>query len=191
MNNLFQQGVFGQAVEFRPLRVMGQGKERLVDRPQSAQPIQPTRLSPSTDRFQWTVSRLCSIMGRFSMNEIVKEWLQKAEGDFRVAGRELNEAREPDYDAICFHAQQCIEKLIKAILIDKGRIPSKLHDLNVLSHAISEVNAGWDWVSEELRFLTMCAVSFRYPGESAELDDAKKAYEICTRLREKLLALLE
>jgi hypothetical protein len=66
MNNLFQQGAFGQAVEFRPLRVMGQGKERLVDRPQFAQPIQPTRLSPSTDRFQWTVSRICSIMERFS-----------------------------------------------------------------------------------------------------------------------------
>lgn len=40
------------------------------------------------------------------MNATVKEWLAKARGDYRTAERELASADEPNYDAVCFHAQQ-------------------------------------------------------------------------------------
>jgi HEPN domain-containing protein len=46
------------------------------------------------------------------------EWVEKAEGDFRTAGREKNSAEHPNYDAACFHAQQCAEKYLKARLVD-------------------------------------------------------------------------
>lgn len=39
------------------------------------------------------------------------EWLAKAEGDLRTAQRELLVAELPNYDAVCFHSQQCAEKL--------------------------------------------------------------------------------
>jgi len=35
------------------------------------------------------------------------------------------------------------------------------------------------------------AVGYRYPGEMADQEEATQALDICVRLREKLLALLE
>jgi HEPN domain-containing protein len=50
------------------------------------------------------------------MKPITREWIAKAEGDFATAQRE-NEVQEfPNYDAVCFHSQQCIEKYFKACL---------------------------------------------------------------------------
>ena len=51
------------------------------------------------------------------MNATVKEWIAKAEADFSTATRELQAAESPNFDAVCFHAQQCAEKLMKALLI--------------------------------------------------------------------------
>ncbi len=44
------------------------------------------------------------------MNDLVREWIEKAEGDYRVALRESQVTDEPSWDAVCFHAQQSIEK---------------------------------------------------------------------------------
>jgi HEPN domain-containing protein len=37
------------------------------------------------------------------------EWVEKAEGDWHTAGRELKATEFPNYDAVCFHAQQCAD----------------------------------------------------------------------------------
>jgi HEPN domain-containing protein len=50
------------------------------------------------------------------MTSQVAEWISKAEGDFLTAGRELRARKSPNYDAVCFHAQQCAEKYLKAVL---------------------------------------------------------------------------
>ena len=64
-------------------------------------------------------------------NETVKEWMAKAEGDFTVARREMRARKSPNYDAVCFHRQQCVEKLMKALLIQLGVTPPKTHMLMV------------------------------------------------------------
>jgi HEPN domain-containing protein len=46
------------------------------------------------------------------MNDLVAEWVQKAQGDFNVARREIRVRRAPNYDACCFHAQQSAEKYL-------------------------------------------------------------------------------
>lgn len=43
------------------------------------------------------------------------EWINKAEGDWRTAGRELSADADPTHDAVVFHAQQCVEKYLKAV----------------------------------------------------------------------------
>ena len=48
------------------------------------------------------------------MKPITGEWVDKAEGDFVTAQRELNALDHPNYDAVCFHSQQCAEKYLKA-----------------------------------------------------------------------------
>lgn len=49
------------------------------------------------------------------MKPLTDEWIRKAEEDCRVANREM-EAEPPSFNAVCFHAQQCVEKYLKAVL---------------------------------------------------------------------------
>ena len=124
------------------------------------------------------------------MNRTIQEWIDKGEADYLTAGREIAVAEGPNFDAVCFHAEQCIEKLMKALLIRHGVVPPKTHDLVQLSKRLSLVCHDWSWAIEDLRFLTRAAVDFRYPGESGDAEEATEAFDICTGLREKLLRLL-
>jgi HEPN domain-containing protein len=45
------------------------------------------------------------------MNEIVREWLNKAENDLNSATRELDRGQAGHFDLICFLSQQATEKL--------------------------------------------------------------------------------
>jgi HEPN domain-containing protein len=125
------------------------------------------------------------------MNDTVKEWIDKAERGFATARRELAALEQPNYDAVCFHAQQCIEKLMKALLIHLGAVTTKTHDLAFLDQLLAPVYPGWTWPSDDLRFLSRAAVAFRYPGESADQEEAAQAFGIAPRMREKLLFLLK
>jgi len=98
---------------------------------------------------------------------------------------------EPNYDAVCFHAQQCIEKLMKGLMIHLGVIPTRTHDLAYLYQLLAPVCPDCSWPVEELRFLSRAAVAFRYPGESAEREEAEQALDIANRLLNMLLSLLE
>ena len=124
------------------------------------------------------------------MNGTVKEWVAKAEADYSTATRELQAAESPNLDAVCFHAQQCVEKSMKALLIHLGVVPPRTHDLTELDRLLAPVCTPWSWPVQELRFLTRAAVDFRYPGESADREAAAEALDIATRLRAKLRALL-
>jgi hypothetical protein len=50
------------------------------------------------------------------MKAITAEWVAKAEDDFALLVRESRVRKHPAHDAICFHAQQCAEKYLKARL---------------------------------------------------------------------------
>lgn len=125
------------------------------------------------------------------MNATVREWISKAEGDYATAARELNPTGTPNLDAVCFHAEQCIEKLMKALLIHLGVTPPRSHDLVALDRLLTPVCQGWSWPVEELRLLTRAAVDFRYPGDSADQKEASESFDIATRMRAKLRSLLD
>ena len=124
------------------------------------------------------------------MNETVREWIAKGEADFATAGRELQAAGSPNFDAVCFHAQQCVEKLMKGLLIHLGTVPPRTHDLVYLDQLLGPLCPGWSWPVEELRLVSRAAVAFRYPGESSEQRDAAEAFEVAGRMRDRLLSLL-
>ena len=63
------------------------------------------------------------------MKPATVEWVSKAEGDFATAGREIKARKMPNYDAVCFHAQQCAEKYLKAILQENDVPIPKIHFL--------------------------------------------------------------
>lgn len=125
------------------------------------------------------------------MNGTTKEWLRKADGDYHTACREFDADDHPNFDAVCYHGQQCIEKMMKALLMDRGVVPPRTHNLLELSGLLQLSFPQWTGAAEEdLRLLTAAAVAFRYPSEFADREDAAQALAACSRLRELLSPLL-
>ena len=126
------------------------------------------------------------------MKPIAAEWVAKAEGDFAILERECRARKDPNYDGACFHAQQCAEKYIKARLCQAGVSFSKIHDLVALLEQILSVEPEWETLREDLAFLSDFAVTFRYPGESADREsalDARRRCRVFRRAARKALAL--
>jgi HEPN domain-containing protein len=124
------------------------------------------------------------------MSGTVNEWVDRAESDFRVASREHAVTVDPSYEAVCFHAQQCVEKLMKAVLIKQGIAPPRTHDLLTLAGLVTKAVPAWTWPAMELSTLSTAAVGFRYPGDPVEEADADEMIDICTRIRASLLPLV-
>ncbi len=116
------------------------------------------------------------------MTERTKEWIDKAESDF-VAISRLKEKPEGIYDIICFHAQQCVEKYLKAILQENGVVFEKTHDLwHLAKKCISFLPEINDFKSGLIK-LTEYAVETRYPGVEATKDESEEAYAVCKQVR--------
>lgn len=110
------------------------------------------------------------------MKPAVAEWVSKAEGDFATAGRELRARKFPNYDAVCFHSQQCAEKYLKAVLqANDKRIP-KIHFLLELKAMLTTFDPSYEMLRADLETLEDYSVRYRYPGESAERDEAQAAF---------------
>jgi HEPN domain-containing protein len=124
------------------------------------------------------------------MNAIVEEWIRKADADLATARREQAVRDRPNFDAVCFHAQQAVEKLLKALLIACGTSSPRTHDLVYLGELASEACAEWQWPVEQLRFVSRAAVAFRYPGEAAEREDAGESLRLATAMGERLHVLI-
>ncbi len=125
------------------------------------------------------------------MNQMTSEWMAKPEGDFATAQRELSATDRPNYDAVCFHAQQCAEKYLKAFLQEANIAFPKTHDLaNLLASALS-IDPTWTSMTADLNTLSAFAVEYRYPGESADLDEAREAFQKCENVREVIRRALQ
>ena len=62
------------------------------------------------------------------MDELVKEWLRKADNDLLNVENNLNSERVPT-DTVCFHCQQCAEKYLKAYLVYRKIEFPNIHNL--------------------------------------------------------------
>ena len=111
------------------------------------------------------------------MKPMTAEWVAKAEADFATVERECRATENPNYDGICFHAQQCAEKYPKARLCEAGISFGKIHDLVVLLEQVLAVEPRWGASGQDLAYLSDFAVSFRYPGESADRQSALDAQQ--------------
>lgn len=117
------------------------------------------------------------------MKPLTREWVEKAEQDWGSLQREIRARKNPNYDAACFFAQQCVEKYIKARLVEANIYFKKVHDLSYLLGLVERIEPLWMSYQEEMRLLTDYAVEFRYPGASADLDVARLARKVCKSFR--------
>lgn len=123
------------------------------------------------------------------MKQATREWIAKAEGDWQVANREM-QATDPVWDAVCFHAQQCAEKYLKAVLEEDGIGFIRTHDLVVLRRQLGHRAQGWPAVETDLAYLSTLAVAARYPGLTADANVAARAIDIAGRARTLIRATL-
>jgi HEPN domain-containing protein len=117
------------------------------------------------------------------MNELTLEWVQKAEGDYDTARRELRARRRPNYDAVCFHAQQTAEKYLKAFLQERAAPLPRSHNLIELLELCLLLDATFEMLRKTLVLLDRYAVRYRYPGESADKSEARAAVQAIKDVR--------
>jgi len=119
--------------------------------------------------------------------KLVKEWIVKAEEDFKTV-LTLNRQRKNKLpNSICFHCQQCIEKYLKAFLIYSESEPPRTHDLRKLNDVAVTFDASLNNIYDLLEQLNPYSVEFRYPGSSATMKEAKQAVQVMKKAREVMI----
>lgn len=93
---------------------------------------------------------------------LIGQWVRLADHDLREAQRAFAEPDDPAYEIVCFHAQQAVEKYLKALLCSRSIGFPNTHDLAKLA-ALAPLDAGLQALIDDLAHLTPYAVSSRYP----------------------------
>jgi HEPN domain-containing protein len=120
-----------------------------------------------------------------------KAWMDKSRLDLGAGHADLTHAPPFCGDAM-FHAQQAVEKALKAFLAWHESPFRKTHDLRELFGACRLADPSLGSLGERAEGLTPYAWVFRYPGESEEptLDDAEQALSLAREVHEAILARL-
>ena len=113
------------------------------------------------------------------MKPFTLEWVDKAEEDWEIAQLALESPKSRAYNAICFHAQQCAEKYLKAKLHEDSFALLKTHDLEKLLEFLLPTYPTWETLRPALAQLTDYGVAFHYPGETASMAEAQETVELC------------
>jgi HEPN domain-containing protein len=112
--------------------------------------------------------------------DLVNGWLAKSDSDLAAGHRLL--AGGP-YDVVCFHAQQAIEKLLKALLAFYDQPPPRTHDLEELQRLLLAIHDNPDLAAIELFEASDYAVMARYdlqfwPDEETAVEAVALAVEV-------------
>jgi len=123
---------------------------------------------------------------------VAHEWTAKAENDLKNAAHTLKLGKDCPVDTVCFHAQQCIEKYIKAFLVLEEIEFPKTHDIELLL-SLMPGRTRISLTLRQQRTLTDYATVMRYPGplEPVKLSEAKEAVKLARLVRRKILKLME
>ncbi|MGE0644103.1 MAG: HEPN domain-containing protein [Nitrospira sp.] len=122
--------------------------------------------------------------------DLVRAWVLKAEHDLLNIENNLA-AREIPWDTVGFHAQQCVEKYLKALLICRQIDPPKIHDLTELYALVPDgLLEGLNVHS--LEELNPYSIEGRYPGvwEPVEQTEALRAVEAVRTIRQAIRRVL-
>lgn len=116
-------------------------------------------------------------------------WRAKAESDLSAANWILG--GEGPYDTACFHAQQAIEKALKALLAFKAQPIPRSHDLDELQRLCLTAYSDSKLAALDLAEATDYAVALRYDNEFwPEKSTAEEAVMLATRVLEIIRAVM-
>jgi HEPN domain-containing protein len=103
-----------------------------------------------------------------------KEWLERANEDLLMAKSAVRRKTPLTYGAT-FHSQQCVEKIIKAILISRNINFPRTHDLAALGQLSKQSGVILPLSDDSLDLLSGYGVESRYPGTQLTVEEAKVA----------------
>ena len=121
---------------------------------------------------------------------VVSEWVAKAENDLKNAAHTLKLGKDCPTDTVCFHAQQVIEKYLKALLILRTIPFSKTHNVRELMAELPP-RMRPNLSEDERDILTDYATVARYPGWGPiSLAEARRAVALARRVRAEVRSML-
>jgi HEPN domain-containing protein len=123
--------------------------------------------------------------------EFTREWVRKAELDFKTARHLLQSG--PDFmEGAAFHAQQAAEKYLKTLLVWHQIEFPKTHDIEALLKLAGEVDDAIPKMLRDAVTLTPYGVEYRYPGDYPEVTrgDAERAFQLADRVRAEVWSRL-
>ncbi len=115
----------------------------------------------------------------------VREWIEVADEDLRVARHTLSLVEDCPYRMVAYHAQQCAEKYLKAYLVLRGADFPYTHNIARLRELCTSL-AEWPADLRDADELSPFSISTRYPGESLIVTEAEalKAIAIADHVRD-------
>jgi len=122
---------------------------------------------------------------------VAREWILKAEEDLKAAAYLLKLGRECPTAAVGFHAQQCVEKYLKAVLASRSVEFPKTHDIEKLI-GLLPIDTPIRLPVRVQRTLTTYGTMTRYPGdyEPVTLTEVRQAVSTARRVRRDLRSIL-
>ena len=118
------------------------------------------------------------------MKAAAREWVDKAEADYAAALLLRRSRKRGTRDIVCFHLQQCVEKYLKARLVEAGIAFPRTHDLERLLDLTLAVEPLWAALRPAMASITDYAVDARYPGRAVTPAEARAALRLMRRARE-------
>ena len=118
------------------------------------------------------------------MKPATREWVDKAEADYAAALLLRPSRKKGTRDIVCFHLQQCIEKYLKARLVEARIAFPMTHDLERLLDLVLVIEPSWAALRGAVASITDFAVEVRYPGTSATPAEARNVLRASRRIRD-------
>jgi HEPN domain-containing protein len=115
-------------------------------------------------------------------NDEALSWVNFAEEDYAMASLSLRR-KTPLTNGACFHAQQCVEKYLNAILVRQKQPFPRTHDLRLLSNLCTKAGVLVEINADGLDLLSSYALRARYPGDVPTLEEARDALRITRIMR--------
>ncbi|MBI4041987.1 MAG: HEPN domain-containing protein [Deltaproteobacteria bacterium] len=111
-----------------------------------------------------------------------EEWLRHAMNDLAFSQLGLR-SEEEFLEQVCFHAQQAVEKSLKAVLLHKDISFPLTHDVEELVTLLRKHKIRLPTWAKGLAALTPYAVETRYPGywEPFSITEGKEAVSLAKR----------
>jgi len=123
-----------------------------------------------------------------SAAEDAREWAVCVQSDLTTIACVLRGERVP-WDSACFHAQQAVEKALKAHLVAQGRRPPRTHDCLALLELCRESEPGLSRHAADCAELTQYALMGRYPTVAA-CPEGEEGLSVVRRARAIALDIL-